>query len=231
MTLPLVMLPGLVLDRRLFEAQIASFGGRVETQVANLAVADTIGGVANAVLAQAPERFALLGLSMGGYTAFEILRQAPERVTRLALLDTQARPDDEAARARRADQIREAESGGFEALMEGLYRVWVHPDRHDDAELRGRVMAMAHGFGPAGFRASMRAIMSRPDSRPLLGSIACPTLVLCGREDFATIDVHVEMASGIPDATLVVLPNCGHLSPIERPDAVSAQLRLWLELD
>jgi pimeloyl-ACP methyl ester carboxylesterase len=230
MSLPLVMLPGLVLDRRLFEAQINALGGGVPAEVADLAVADTIGGVASAVLARAPEQFALLGLSMGGYTAFEILRQAPERVARLALLDTQARPDDAAARERREGQIREAGSGGFEPLMEGLYRTWVHPDRHDDARLRGLVMEMARGFGPAGFTTEMRAIISRPDSRPLLASIGCPTLVLCGREDFATVDAHVEMATGIPDATLAVLPNCGHLSPIERPEAVGAQLRLWLGL-
>lgn len=231
MALPVLMLPGLVLDRRLFEAQVAALGGAVPTLIGELAVADTIGAVARTVLAKAPERFALLGLSMGGYVAFEILRQAPGRVARLALLDTQARPDDEAARARRAGQIDEAESGDFEALMEGLYRTWVHPDRHGDPKLLGLVTEMARGFGPSGFATEMRAIMSRPDSRPLLASIACPTLVLCGREDFATVDVHVEMASGIPDATLVVLPDCGHLSPLERPDAVSAQLRLWLGLD
>lgn len=225
----LLMLPGLLLDRRLFEAQIRALEGEAAVTVPRLDTHDEIGALAGSILAAAPARFALLGLSMGGYVALEMMRRAPERIERLALLDTQAAADDEAARAAREDRIRRAEAGRFDEVLDELHPSWVHPDRAADPALRGELRAMAEGIGPHGFVREVRAIMSRPDSRPDLARIGCPTLVLCGREDAVTpVAAHQEMATAIPDATLVVLPRSGHLTPLERPDAVTAQIRVWL---
>jgi pimeloyl-ACP methyl ester carboxylesterase len=166
---------------------------------------------------------------MGGYVAFEILRRAPERVTRLALLDTQARADTEEARSRRRGLMQLAEKGEFKGVSPRLMPFFIHRERLGDAELTGTVQAMAEGVGRDGFLRQQAAIMARPDSRPDLPKIACPTLVLAGREDAVTPpERQHEMAIAIPDATLVLLPRCGHLSPLERPEAVARQLLLWL---
>ncbi len=165
---------------------------------------------------------------MGGYVALEIMRQEPARVTRLALLDTQARADDPAARTVREERIARA-GETFEGVVEELHPSWLHSDHRNEAALRQLMKAMADGIGRDGFVREMRAIMSRPDSRADLAAIRCPTLVLCGREDAVTPPaLHEEMAAAIPDATLVVLPRAGHLPPLERPAAVTAQLRVWL---
>jgi pimeloyl-ACP methyl ester carboxylesterase len=229
---PLVLLPGLLLDERLYAAQIAALGDVAAIRVGDLTAADSIAGMAEAVLAQAPERFALCGLSMGGYVAFEIMRRAPERVLRLALLDTQARPDSPEARERRLGMIARAERGELETVIGQLLPLFIHPDRLADRALVGTITAMARKVGRDGFLSQQSAILNRIDSRPSLGAIACPTLVLVGRQDALTPPAaHEEMAAAIPNATLVVLPACGHLSPLEQPAMVSAQLHAWLTLE
>jgi pimeloyl-ACP methyl ester carboxylesterase len=227
---PLILLPGLLLDERLYGAQTAALADCAEMQVMDLTGADSIAAMAAAVLAEAPERFALCGLSMGGYVAFEIMRRAPERVTKLALLDTQARPDSAEARARRRDLIALAERGAFETATARLWPLFVHPDRHEDEALNAIIAAMARRVGRDGFLRQQKAILNRVDSRPGLAAIACPTLVLTGRQDLLTpVEVHYEIAAAIPAATLVVLPHCGHLSPLEQPAMVNAQLAAWLD--
>jgi pimeloyl-ACP methyl ester carboxylesterase len=227
--LPLLLLPGLLLDERLYAPQTGALADLAAPMVADLTGADSIARMAEQTLSGAPARFALCGLSMGGYVALEIMRRAPERVLRLALLDTQARPDPEERRARRQEQIAAAEGGRFDEVVEQLAQLFIHPERHADAALTGTIRAMAAKVGVAGFRRQQTAIMGRPDSRPSLAAIACPTLVLCGRQDVLTpVELHEEMAAAIPDATLVILPRCGHLAPLEQPAAVSAQLRIWL---
>jgi pimeloyl-ACP methyl ester carboxylesterase len=226
---PLVLLPGLLCDERLFAAQLPALAAETDVTVADLTRDGTIAAMAERVLAAAPDRFALAGLSMGGYVAFEILRRAQWRVARLALLDTQARADTEEARSRRRGLMQLAEKGEFKGVSPRLMPFFIHRDRLGDRELTGTVRAMAESVGRDGFLRQQAAIMARPDSRPDLPGIACPTLVLAGREDAVTPpERQHEMATAIPDATLVLLPRCGHLSPLERPEAVARQLLLWL---
>lgn len=227
---PLVMLPGLLCDQRLFEQQRQALEGWAPVEVADLTRDDSIAGMARRVLGEAPERFALAGLSMGGYVALEIMREAPERVTRLALLDTQARADLPEAGAMRRDLMALAGRGAFKGVSSRLMPRLLHHDRLQDEALVDAVKAMAEAVGKDAFVRQQTAIMGRIDSRPHLPAIACPTLVLCGREDALTPpELHLEMAALIPRATLVVIPGAGHLAPMERPGAVSAHLRLWLE--
>ena len=227
---PLLLLPGLLLDERLFAAQIEGLADIAEPRVGDLREAETMAELAEQALATAPDRFALCGLSMGGYLALEMVCRAPERVSKLALLDTQARADPPEILERRLAQIAQAGRGGFDQVLAQLLPLAVHPERQADPALMGAVEAMARDAGPEVFVRQQRAIMSRADLTSALGAIVCPTLVLCGRQDELTpVDRHEEMAAAIPTATLVVLPRCGHLSPLERPAEVTAQLRLWLE--
>ncbi|HXM84859.1 MAG TPA: alpha/beta fold hydrolase [Stellaceae bacterium] len=225
----LVLLPGLLCDRELWRRQIESLGDVASPWVADLTLDDSMAAMARRVLAAAPPDFALAGLSMGGYCALEIMRQAPARVTRLALLDTGARADSPEQTARRRGLIELAEKGDFKGVTPRLLPLFLHPDRLKDAELTGRVTAMAHRVGKEAFLRQQKAIMGRIDSRPYLARIACPTLLLCGRQDQLTPPaLHEEMAALIPGALLEVIEDCGHLSTMERPDAVDAALRIWL---
>jgi len=225
----LVLLPGLLCDRELWHRQIESLGDVASPWVADLTLDDSMAAMARRVLAAAPPDFALAGLSMGGYCALEIMRQAPARVTRLALLDTGARADSPAQTARRRGLIELAEKGDFKGVTPRLLPLFLHPDHLKDADLAGRVTAMAHRVGKDAFLRQQKAIMGRIDSRPYLPRVACPTLLLCGRQDQLTPPaLHEEMAAQIPGALLEVIEDCGHLSTMERPDAVDAALRIWL---
>lgn len=226
---PLVLLPGLLCDAALWRGQIDDLADIAAPWVADMTRDDSVSRMAARVLEAAPPRFALAGLSMGGYVAQEIMRQAPERVTRLALLDTSARPDSPEQTARRRGLIDLAEKGEFRGVTPRLLPVFLHPDRLNDKDLTAAVMAMAERVGKDAFLRQQRAIISRPDSRPSLAAIACPTLVLCGRQDQLTpLDLHEEIAAGIRGAQLVVIEECGHLSTMERPWEVSVALRQWL---
>ncbi|MEW5726648.1 MAG: alpha/beta fold hydrolase [Pseudomonadota bacterium] len=230
MTDTLVLLPGLLNDARLWSHQKASLSALVDVMVADLTQDDTIAAMARRVLDTAPARFALAGLSMGGYVAMEILRQAPERVTRLALLDTTARPDTAEQTQRRKDAIALATSGGFDKIMPGMLPLLVQPDHMALERVGGLAKDMARAVGAEAFVRQQTAIMHRPDSRPGLNRVSCPTLVLCGRDDGLTPpDRHEEMADLIPDSRLVMVEQCGHLSAIEQPQAVSAVLSYWLQ--
>lgn len=227
MSEPLILVPGLLCDERLFGPQLPALAARGPVRVAETRRDDTLRGMAGRLLAEAPDRFALAGLSMGGYVCLEVMRQAPERVTRLALLDTQARADTPEASQRRRDLMALAERGEFLGVAPRLLPLFLHPV-HLPA-LGPTVTAMAQAVGKDAFLRQQRAILTRPDSRSILQAIGCPTLVLCGRQDQLTPPaLHEEMAAAIPDATLVVLPGCGHLAPLERPAAVTAQLLAWL---
>jgi pimeloyl-ACP methyl ester carboxylesterase len=226
---PLVLVPGLNCTPALFEPQTVAFGSSHPIEIADHTRDDTMTGIAARLLADAPERFALAGLSMGGYIALEVMRQAPRRVTRLALLDTNAREDTDEARRNRERLIDLAETGRFADVHDALWPRLVHPRRKHDTTLEGIVRRMAEDTGPEAFVRQQRAIMGRCDSRDLLSSITAPTLVLVGAEDALTPPEQArEMAGLIAGASLVVVPDCGHLSTLERPDAVNDALRGWL---
>ena len=229
---PLLLLSGLLSDGALWRAQVDDLAGIAAPVIPDLSVDDTIAGMADRALANAPSSFALAGLSMGGYVALEILRRAPGRVTRLALLGTSARTDTPEQAERRREAIRLAQGGDFGSVADRMLPNLVHPDRLSDEGLASAIRAMAERLGKDGFLRKQRAIMGRVDSRPDLPRIACPTLVLCGREDASTpLALSEEMAALVPGARLEVVERCGHMSAMERPAEVSAALRRWLMKD
>ena len=229
---PLLLLSGLLSDGALWRAQVDDLADIAAPTIPDLSLDDTIAGMADRALANAPPRFALAGLSMGGYVALEIMRRAPGRVSRLALLDTSARTDTPEQAERRREAIRLAEGGDFGSVADRMLPNLVHPDRLSDEGLASAIRAMARRLGKDGFLRKQRAIMGRIDSRPDLPRIACPTLVLCGREDASTpLALSEEMAALVPGARIAVVERCGHMSAMERPAEVSAALRRWLVED
>jgi pimeloyl-ACP methyl ester carboxylesterase len=208
---PILFIPGLNCTAELFGPQIAALGGPAEIQVAEHTGHEDMRDLAASILAVAPRRFALVGLSMGGYIAFEMLRQAPERVARVALLDTSARPDTPAQAERRHRQIRLALDGRFAEVAEMLWPLLVHPSRQGDAALRAVVRRMAEETGAEAFVRQTKAIMSRPDSRPNLSRIACPALVLAGAHDpLLPRHLREELAAAIPNARLELIEQASH---------------------
>ncbi|NMG73495.1 alpha/beta fold hydrolase [Aromatoleum diolicum] len=225
----LLLLPGLLNDASLFEHQADALADLVGITVADLTGSDSISALAADVLGQAPAGpFMLVGMSMGGYVAFEIMRQAGERVRALALLSTSARPDTPDATAAREELIALAETN-FPAVIEKLLARMAHPEHANTPEVGGVFQSMATGLGQEVFVRQQRAIIGRADSRPSLASIRCPTLVLCGREDLVTPpEVHEELVAGIAGAQLAMIEECGHLLPLEQPEQVTTILRDWL---
>ena len=228
-TMPILLVPGLVSSPRIFAPVVPALWRFGPVTVANHIRDDNMGAIARRILSEAPPRFALAGHSMGGYIAFEIMRQAPERVARLALINTQARPDTAEATERRRGMMARAKSGDYRGVLDELFPGFVHPSRREDALLRQLVHDMGDDVGPEGFVRQQTAVISRPDSRPTLAWIKCPTLVLSGDEDNTIPNaLSVEMANGIPGARLVILPQCGHLPQPEQPMATADALAEWL---
>lgn len=227
--LPLLLLPGLTCDERLWQHQAAALGADRDITSFALLPQDSMVELARSALARMPGgRFALAGLSMGGYLALEIVRQAPERVAGLALLDTNAHADAREARDRRRELMARAQGDYAGAVAQLLPRL-LYPSHLDDTALVSLIADMAACVGLEGFISQQTAIMGRADSRPLLRDIACPTLVLCGRQDELTpLALHEEMHAGIGGSQLVVLEDCGHMSTLERPAEVTAALAAWL---
>ncbi len=227
----LVLLPGLLCNAAMWEPQTEALASVARIVVADLTRHGTMQEMAASVLRDAPfETFALAGLSMGGYVAQEIMRQAPQRVTRLALLDTRARPETAEESVRRRALMELAQSGkGFTPVTNRMLPLMLHPTRVKDQPLVSVIRDMANRVGLEAYLRQQEAIIARPDFRPNLANIKCPTLVLCGREDQLTpLDCSEEMAAAIPGARLEVVEECGHMSTLERPEAVNAALRAWL---
>jgi pimeloyl-ACP methyl ester carboxylesterase len=229
-SLPLVLIPGLGCTPRLYAEQMPALWTFGPVMVADHRRAESMDAIARQILADAPPRFALAGLSMGGYIALAIMRIAPERVMKLALLDTGSRSDTPEAAERRKASIAMAQAGKLAEINEALWPVLVHKDRQGDMALKKIAGDMTLIAGAQAFARQQTAILTRPDSRPGLPAIACPTLVLVGDGDQLTPPhLSEEMAGLIPGATLVVVPQCGHLSTLERPEAVTQALVGWIE--
>jgi len=225
----LILVPGLLCSARLWAAQIDGLSDLADIAVADMTRDDTMAGMAQRVLDCTDGTFSLAGLSMGGYVAMEVMRRAPERVERLALLDTGARADTEEQTIRRRDLIGLADRGEFKAVSPKLLPLFVHPDRLADKAMVDAISKMADSVGKDAFLRQQQAIMHRPDSRPGLAAIACPTLVVCGRDDVLTPpELSEEIAGLVPGADFVLIEGCGHLSTMERPDDVNAALRSWM---
>ncbi|MFO7324364.1 MAG: alpha/beta fold hydrolase [Pseudomonadota bacterium] len=230
----LVFVPGLVCDARVWRHQIEGLSRQRPVQVASHGTLDSLGRMAERILDTAPPRFALAGHSMGGRVALEVLARAPERVTRLALLDTgfEALAGGEAGERERAGRYQLRDLGRREGML-ALGRNWaegmVHPSRLADAELMEEIHAMIARAPLAQFEAQTEALLNRPDRTGLLGQIRVPTLVLCGRDDaWSPLARHEQMARMIPGARLVAVPESGHMVTMERPAAVTDALAAWL---
>jgi pimeloyl-ACP methyl ester carboxylesterase len=227
--LPTLLVPGLGATARLYAPQVPLLWQHGAVMLADHRRDDSMAAIAGRILEQAPPRFGLVGLSMGGYIAFELWRQAPGRIVRLALLDTSARADTTEQTARRREQIALAGAGRYGELAALSYPMLVHPDRLADAALREQVRCMAEETGAEAFMRQQTAIIHRPDSRPDLASITCPTLVLVGDADQLTPPERAqEIAGGIRGARLVIVPASGHLSTLEQPQRVNSALLEWL---
>lgn len=227
-SLPTLLVPGLACSARLFAPQVPPLWRLGPVMVADNKTHDSVADIARSVLAAAPPRFRLAGLSMGGYISLEMVRQAPDRVERLALLDTSARPEMPEQTQRRLPLIELAKAGRHLEINNALWPVLVHASRHGDKGLRATVDAMMIETGAEAVVRQFQAIISRVDSRPTLSAIRCPTLVIVGEGDQITpVEFNREIAAGIPGAKLEVLPGCGHLSSLERPEAVANLLVDW----
>ncbi|MEM7122547.1 MAG: alpha/beta fold hydrolase [Pseudomonadota bacterium] len=226
---PVVLLPGLLDDIQMWRHQLDHLGDVARPIAVDLLDQETVGDGAARVLDTISGSFALVGFSMGGYVAFEILRRARERVTKLALIGTSARADNEERTADRHRQIALAQSGKYPAIVDQALPNVIHPSRHNDEALMTELRTMALRVGAEAFVRQQRTIMSRPDSRPDLAAIDCPTLVICGRQDTLIPPEHSEeMGDGISGARVTLIEDCNHYAPMERPHAVTALLQQWL---
>ena len=215
----------------MYAAQIPPLWRVGPVTIADHTRADSMSGIAQDILYAAPPRFALVGLSMGGYIAFEMLRQAPQRITKVALLDTSARADAPEQSAMRRAQMSLAAQGRLAEVLEQQLPRLVGRARREDAALREVFKLMAEEVGAAAFIRQQTAIMGRTDSRPTLGDIRCPALVLVGAEDELTPPERAaEIAGGIAGARLVTVPHSGHVSTLEQPEEVTRALLEWLQV-
>ena len=230
MSEPVVLLPGMMCDARLFGAQVAALSRDRAVMVAPITGADTVEALAEGVLAAAPGRFALAGLSMGGIVAMEVLRRAPERVARLALMDTNHRAEAERVAAARGPQIEAVRAGHLARVMgEELKPNYLAPGPGREGIL-DLVLDMALGLGPAVFERQSRALIARPDQTETLSAVRVPTLILCGRHDaLCPLHRHEAMAELVPEARLVVVEDAGHLPTLEAPEETTRALRALLD--
>lgn len=228
---PVVFIAGQLLTNALWAPQSRALEDRPQVYAGNGAD-DTIAGMARRLLELSPKRFDLVAHAMGGFVAFEVMRQAPERVRRLALLGTLAPADAPAQTERRMGYLKLVEAGRFDEVVEERLPILVHPDRREDEALIDVVRKMAADTGAERFLRQQRAIMGRIDSRRGLAAIACPVLLIMGRQDGIVNQTHQEeMLALLPNARLEIIEHCGHLSTLERPEAVNALLRDFLQPD
>ncbi|HEY1328436.1 MAG TPA: alpha/beta hydrolase [Casimicrobiaceae bacterium] len=230
----LVLLPGLLCDRAVFEPMLPALATHAQCHIPHYHDERSLAAMAQRALHGAPERFALLGHSMGGRVALEILRSAPERVERVALLDTGYEPLEEGEagareRAGRLEMLEVARTQGMRAMGRRWVQRMVHPDRLDDAALIDAILDMVERRNTVEFAAQIQALLTRPDAWSVLAALRVPALVLCGREDgWSPLARHEDMAARIPGARLAVIDRCGHMCTMEQPTMVADAVVAWL---
>ncbi|HLH43182.1 MAG TPA: alpha/beta hydrolase [Bryobacteraceae bacterium] len=230
----LVLVPGLMCDETVWEAQIEALSDVAACRVADAGSLDSLGAMAAAILEEAPPRFALAGHSMGGRVALEVMRKAPERVEKLAILDSNFKPlaagaAGEQEAAGRYRLLAKARKEGVRAMAAEWVQGMIHPDRKSDTALVTAIMDMFERKTADIFEAQIRALLNRPDAGPLLADIRVPTLILCGCEDaWSPVAVHEEMAARIASSKLVAVAQSGHMTTMEQPGEVGKAMREWL---
>jgi pimeloyl-ACP methyl ester carboxylesterase len=227
-----ILIPGLMCDATVWEPQLAALGRHANFTVFHPDARNSLATMAEALLARAPATFALAGHSMGGRVALEVMRCAANRVSGLALLNTAHRPlpagaAGEHERAARFALLEMARRDGMRAMGRQWLDGMIHPARRDDRALVARILDMIERRSPELFEAQIQALLGRPDATGVLANTRCPSLVLCGRED-ARAPAAPEISALICGSRLVIVPDCGHMSTLERPEAVSDALRAWL---
>ena len=227
----LLLIPGHLCNAQMWRHQVAGLADVADVRVATPGARESLAALADDVLAAAPERFALVGFSLGGYIALEIMRRTPDRVSRLALLDTTARPDTPERSASRRSGIAAVERGKFDLVVAAFVEAVSGPVVRDSPALARELRAMMASTGEAAYIAQQRAMIARPDARSGLAVIRCPTLVAWGAEDETTpAEGHLEIAAAIPGAFATAIERAAHMTPMEQPEAVTALLRIWLQL-
>ena len=232
----LLLLPGLLCDRGVWAPVLPQLEVAARCHIPDYADENSLAAMAERVLADAPATFALAGHSMGGRVALEVMRRAPARVERLALLDTGFRPRPAGAageeeRAKRLALLALARAKGMRAMARQWVQPMVHPARHADPTFIDTILDMFERRTPLQFQGQIEALLARPDATALLPTIACPTLVLAGRADgWSTPAQHAEMAALIPGSRLEIVENCGHMAPMEAPEAIAAAMLAWLRI-
>lgn len=226
---PLLLLPGMLCDARLWAPQIAALSGVRTVGVPTIAHGETVTEMADAILADAPPRFALAGLSMGGIVAMEVVRRAPGRVTRLALFDTNPLAESDKVRAAREPQIAEAQAGGLaEIVRRDMMPFYIH-SASTRTDLLDLALDMAIGLGAGVFERQSRALQTRPDQQETLAAYRGPTLIVCGEDDrLCPVRRHTLMHDVMPGSHLVVVPGAGHLPTLETSEAVTLAMTDWL---
>lgn len=223
------LLSGLLCDDEVWQGQVPVLSQHFDVRVASFPRFDSIGGMAEHVLATAPERFSLVGHSMGGRVALEVYRRAPQRIERLALLDTGYEPVGQGEAESRAVLVNKALAEGVAAIAETWARPMIAPC-NQDTDVLARVVKMVGRMSGEIYAGQTRALLNRPDATPVLAAIACPTLVLCGAQDgWSPPDRHERMAALIEGARLRVIDDCGHMSTMERPNEVTSALQEWMK--
>jgi Predicted hydrolases or acyltransferases (alpha/beta hydrolase superfamily) len=230
MRVPTLLVPGLNCSARVFRHQIPMLWKYGPVHICDHTQDETVSALAQRILQEAPPRFVLIGFSLGGFVAFELWRHAPERIAGLVLMSTSARPESEKEREVRESRVNVARNDDYAKIPPLHFAKNVHPIRQTDDHLRAEHRQMTLDCGMSAYLRQQAAIGSRPDSRDTLATITCPTLVLVGDTDFITPPDHArEIAEHIQGARLVVIPNCGHLAPLEQPEQVNTALEAWRE--
>lgn len=226
----LILLPGLLCDETVWHAQIDGFSSRADVRVPDYGDADRITGMAEIALEGAPARFSLAGHSMGARVALEVFRLAPERVERLALLDTGVHGVKPNEREKRMQLVSLAREKGMEALCEAWLPPMVHPDRRSDDAFMAPLRAMVARSTPERFAAQVEALLNRPDTEPVLASIRCPLLIGVGRQDeWSPVNQHEDILKQVGRGRLAVFENAGHMAPFEAPESVNSALVEWFD--